>query len=141
VMESMQRGIPVVSSDSGGLMDAKGATGYVIGVNWIHGYQPVFDEHGMPKPIVPENDPGPWVAAIRKLVEEPGAFHAESASSRRAAEEFLGGLDAADLERYLTTLRPTTPATAPVPPHIEALSPEKRALLLQRLHQRGASRG
>ena len=50
VMENMLRGIPVVASDAGGLKEAKRGTGYVIPVRTIERYQPVFDEHGMPKP-------------------------------------------------------------------------------------------
>jgi glycosyltransferase involved in cell wall biosynthesis len=141
VMESMQRGIPVVSSDSGGLMEAKGPTRYVIPVRWIDTYQPVFDQHAMPKPVVPENDPEPWVAAIHRLIEDPAAYRSESEQSRDFAGRFIGGLTAGGLEQFLMHLHPAEATTLKaVPPHIEALSPEKRALLLQRLHQRGESR-
>ena len=141
VMEAMQRGIPVVSSDSGGLTEAKQGTGYVIPVHGIERYQPVFDEHAMPKPVVRENDPAPWVAAISDLLADRAVYDRESALSRAAAERFISRLSAGGLEQFLSTLRPSTARTAkPEPPSIEALSPEKRALLLQRLHQRGAAR-
>ncbi len=82
VMESMLRGIPVVASDSGGLVEAKHGTGYVIPVKTIERYQPVFDEHSMPRPVIRENDSGPWVAALRELLTDRTAYQRESAASR-----------------------------------------------------------
>lgn len=139
VMESLLRGIPVVASDSGGLKEAKQGTGYVIPVHTIERYQPVFDEHAMPKPVVIENDPAPWVAALTELLEDRDAYARESAASRTAAARFVSGLDAGELERFLLALKPVAAPNLSVsapPPTIETLSPEKRALLLQRLHQR-----
>jgi glycosyltransferase involved in cell wall biosynthesis len=134
VMENMLRGIPVVASDSGGLKEAKAGTRYVIPVNTIQRYQPVFDELGMPKPVVEENDPAPWFAALEELLTDRDAYERESASSRRAGLAFVASLDAGAMERYLTELRPAT--SAPARASIESLTPEKRALLLQRLHKR-----
>ena len=69
----------VVASDSGGLVEAKHGTGYVIPVKTIERYEPVFDEHSMPRPVIRENDSGPWVAALRELLTLPhltrGATH------------------------------------------------------------------
>jgi glycosyltransferase involved in cell wall biosynthesis len=47
-MEAMLRGLPVISSDSGGLAEAKRGTGFVIPVRPIERYEPVFDENHMP---------------------------------------------------------------------------------------------
>lgn len=134
VMENMLRGIPVVASDSGGLKEAKAGTRYVIPVKTIERYQPVFDELGMPKPVVVENDPAPWFAALEELLTHREAYQRESAASRRAALAFVAGLDAAAMERYLSELRPSVPGRERA--SIESLTPEKRALLLQRLHRR-----
>jgi glycosyltransferase involved in cell wall biosynthesis len=139
VMESMLRGIPVVSSDSGGLVEAKRGTGYVIPVKTIERYEPVFDEHAMPRPVVRENDPAPWVAALRQLLTDRAAYHSESAVSRAAAQRFTGTLDAADMERYLLAL-PARSDQRPAQATIESLSPEKRALLLERLRKRKAAK-
>jgi glycosyltransferase involved in cell wall biosynthesis len=148
VMESMLRGIPVVASDSGGLKEAKRGTGYVIPVHTIERFDPVFDEHAMPRPVVVENDAAPWVAAVRELLTDRAAYERESAASREAASRFVSALDAGDLERLLESLQPASPSDAARPragraaPPItmESLSPEKRALLLERLRKRQAGR-
>src|SRR6185369_5574378 len=126
VMEAMLRGIPVVSSDAGGLKESKAGTGYVIPVRTIEKYQPVFDEHAMPKPVVQPNDVGPWMAAIEELSGNREEYARESAASRAAAERFVSGLDAAEMERYLLGLKPAATGR-PDPVTIESLSPEKRA--------------
>ena len=139
VMESMLRGIPVVSSDSGGLVEAKHGTGYVIPVHTIERYEPVFDEHAMPRPVIRENDATPWVNALRELLGDRAAYQRESRASRAAAERFVAGLDAAALERYLSSLTPRTGSQGGAAT-IESLTPEKRALLLERLRKRKAEK-
>jgi hypothetical protein len=94
----------------------------------------VFDELGMPKPIVPENDPAPWFTALEELLTDRSAYEKESAASRQAALAFVAALDPAVMERYLAELRPAEPARERT--SVESLTPEKRALLLQRLHKR-----
>lgn len=138
VMENMLRGIPVIASDSGGLKEAKFGTGYVIPVRTIERYQPVFDEHGMPKPVVHENEVAPWLAALNELLTDSEAYRRESEASREAALRFVARLDAGDLARYLETLRPRPQTAAPAHATIESLTPEKRALLLDRLRKRKA---
>ena len=136
VMENMLRGIPVISSDSGGLKEAKRGTGYVVPVRTIEQYQPVFDELGMPKAVVLENDPAPWLAALHELLHDRAAYERESAVSRERALEFVAGLDAGEMERYLTALRPGPLDARAEHPSIESLSPERRALLLERVRRR-----
>jgi glycosyltransferase involved in cell wall biosynthesis len=149
VMEAMLRGIPVVASDASGLREAKKGTGYLIPVNPIERYQPVFDELGMPKPVAPEINPKPWVAALTELLTDRAAYERESRLSREAAHAFIQSLDAGDMESYLKSLgrasasaggqeqaarEPVAHAT------IESLTSEKRALLLQRLRKRKMAR-
>ena len=138
VMENMLRGIPVIASDSGGLKEAKSGTGYVIPVRTVESYQPVFDEHGMPKPVIHEADVTPWLAAIRELILDRGAYQRESAASRQAALRFIAQLDAGEMERYLLNLRPKTLESLPPKPTVESLTPERRALLLEMVRRRKA---
>lgn len=106
VMEAMLRGIPVISSDSGGLKEAKEGTGYVIPVREITEYENVFDEHGMPRPVVPPQDPTPWLEAVESLAGDEEAYRRESEASRAAAERFVASVDPSALERYLASLAP-----------------------------------
>ncbi len=133
VMESMLRGIPVVASDSGGLVEAKRGTGLRdSGARPSSATRRCSTSCAMPLPVVPENDAAPWVAALGDCSRIARTYERESAASRAAAPRFVAGLDAADLERYLAAWsrarrRRRTAAT------MESLSPEKRALLLERL--------
>jgi glycosyltransferase involved in cell wall biosynthesis len=135
VMEAMLRGIPVVASNSGGLEEAKQGTGYVIPIQTIERYEAVFDEHSLPKPVLSENDVAPWVAALRELLTSRGAYEKESAASRLAAGRFVSVLDAGEMEEFLVSLRPGAAASVERAT-IESLSPERRALLLERLRKR-----
>jgi hypothetical protein len=138
VMEAMLRGIPVVAGDSGGLREAKAGTGFLIPIRGIERYEPVFDQHGMPRPVTPENHPGPWLEAVSSLLSDRAVYERESAASRDAAHGFVAGLDPDALERFLGAIRPVQgPIEAPT---IESLSPQKRALLLQRLRRRKMAR-
>jgi glycosyltransferase involved in cell wall biosynthesis len=138
VMEALLRGIPVVASDLGGLREAKQGTGYLIPVAGIERYLPVFDEHGMPEPMTPRNDAGPWAAAIEELLSDSAAYGRESAASWEAAHRFVSTLDGGEMERFLLSLGTRTPPLAPPEAAtIESLSPGRRALLLQRLRRRG----
>jgi surfactin synthase thioesterase subunit/glycosyltransferase involved in cell wall biosynthesis len=106
VMETMLRGIPVVASDSGGLKEAKQGTGYVLPVRTIERYEAAFDEHAMPKPVLPVNDVEPWVTALDELLTDREAYNRESSASRHAAQRFVQSLDPAAFEQYLANLRP-----------------------------------
>jgi glycosyltransferase involved in cell wall biosynthesis len=134
VMEAMLRGLPVISSDSGGLVEAKRGSGFVIPVRPIERYLAQFDETHMPKPVIPEQDIEPWAQALTTLLSVPAAYEEESRRSFAAAVSFVERLRAADFEDLLHSLtHAESPAAGPA---LERLSPEKRALLLRRLRRR-----
>ena len=137
VMEAMLYGIPTVASDAGGLVEAKMGTGFVIPVRQIERYEAIFDDRSMPIPAIQPQAIEPWVEAVRTLLSERSVYEAESAASRKAAQAFVEQLHAGQLEQLLQSLHPQ-PRQAQPERHLsmESLSPEKRALLLQRLRKR-----
>jgi surfactin synthase thioesterase subunit/glycosyltransferase involved in cell wall biosynthesis len=118
VMEAMLRGVPVIASNSGGLMEAKEGTGYVIPVRPVERYLPEFDETHMPIPVRAEQDLAPWEAALRELLTDSRAYDQEVKRSLTRATTFVSGLNAADFEDLL----------------VRNLQPALRILLAQNSH-------
>jgi hypothetical protein len=81
------------------------------------------------------------VEAVARLLSERAVYERESAASRAAAHGFVAGVDPDALERFLASLGASPPAQAHIEtPTMESLSPDKRALLLQRLRKRKMAR-
>lgn len=137
VVEAMLRGIPAVASDAGGLVEAKLGTRFVIPVRPIERYEAVFDDQGLPRAVLPEQDLAPWVQALEALLSDPDLHARESDAARNAAAQFVSAVRPARLEEFLLALEPAAPAASADDP-LARLSPEKRALLLQRLRARSA---
>jgi glycosyltransferase involved in cell wall biosynthesis len=134
-MEAMLRGLPVIASDSGGLVEAKAGTGFVIPVRPIERFEPVFDETHMPKPVDVPQDIEPWAKALNLLLADLQAYEAEAERSRESAIGFVSKLRAGDFEDYLLQLQPAS--GSPPPEAARNLSAAQRALLLKRLRERG----
>jgi len=137
VMEAMLHGIPVISSDTGGLVEAKLGTPFVAPSPPIERFEPVFDEHALPKPVIGPVDLDLWAHALHALLTDRALYNQVSTASRDAALRFVAGLDAQRMRNYLESLTPGE--TAPVPPSLADLSPDKRALLLQKIRGRRAA--
>lgn len=133
-MEAMLRALPVLSSDVGGLVDAKRGTGYVAPVSPIRQWQREFDETHMPVAVVPQQDIEPWSDRLRVLIEDEKEYWRESAASRNAALEFVSRLDAADFERLLFSLEPVSKANPPE--GAKRLGPREIELLKEQLRKR-----
>mgnify|MGYP001091473134 CR=1 FL=1 len=138
-MEAMLCGVPVLASDSGGLLEAMEGTGGVVPVRPIARYEPDYDEHGLPRPVFAPTDIGPWEQALARLLHDREAYEQAADTARRRAERFVSGIDPDEMERFLTGLKPSEIRDAkPARPGVETLSPRQRALLLERLKQRRA---
>jgi glycosyltransferase involved in cell wall biosynthesis len=135
-MEAMLRGLPVIASDSGGLEEAKRGTGYVVPVRPIARYERVFDDTGMPRAVVPEQEIAPWAAAMQRLLSDEAEYWAEAGRSRAAALEFVSRLDAGDFEKYLQQLHRATPDARALTARLGKLDPQQRARLLEQVRAR-----
>jgi glycosyltransferase involved in cell wall biosynthesis len=132
-MEAMLCGLPVIASDSGGLVEAKRGTGYVVPVCPITRYCDEFDDRHMPVPESVPQDLEPWASAVESLLN-PENWSEESKRSLAAARQFTGNLAADQLERYLLELKPA--AAVGGGSSFSKLSPAQRAVLLEKIRQR-----
>ena len=137
VVEAMLRGIPVVASNAGGLVEAKLGTDFVIPVRPIERYEAAFDDQGLPRAVLPQQDLAPWSAALRALLGDQALYQHAAAAARDAATKFVSGLRPDLLEEFLLALAPGRPVMRSEDA-LARLSPEKRTLLLQRLRARDA---
>ncbi|MGA4987033.1 glycosyltransferase family 4 protein [Nonomuraea bangladeshensis] len=131
-VEAMLRGVPVLAADVGGLAEAKRGVPYLLPVAPIERYE-AAPGHARPVPVVPAQDLTPWLAALRRLMDDP-AHHATLAErSADAARAFVRGLDPDALETYLTALSPATGK--------ERQDPHRRAALARLAAARAAAKG
>ena len=155
--EAMLRGIPVLASDHGGLRDAKLGVDYLLPIRPIAKYEARYDDRHYPIPVIPEQDVGPWVEALQRLLLDPEHYARLSRASRDAALAFVAGLESEPFESFLRDLSSAAnsagvqEARASSGPsdqagdgseksrelrdRIASLSPERRALLAMRLRK------
>jgi surfactin synthase thioesterase subunit/glycosyltransferase involved in cell wall biosynthesis len=135
VVEAMTRGVPVISSNAGGIPEAHLGVDYMIPVNVITRYKPSLDPNMVPVPEVPPQDIDPWKQALERLVSDRSHWEDISRQSRDAALNYAANLNVGPFEAYLKDLlqRPRK-----APPAAQ-LSEEKRKLLALRLKQKSGA--
>lgn len=99
LIEAHLRGIPVISSNAGALPESMLGLDCIITVNPIQGER---DEDG--SYIVPDQDIGPWVKAVNKLMNNRCEYENLSNKVRMTTEQWLKNLDETAIEKWLMTL-------------------------------------
>lgn len=139
VLEAMLRGVPVIASDVGGLMEAKLGVPYLLPVNPITHYQSALDENMVPVANVPPQDIRPWLSVLNRLTSDRAHWEEIAAQSRAAALQYASSLSIRPFESYLQELlqRPRRQTAADAAPQF---SEEKRRLFALRLKSRATSK-
>lgn len=146
-VEAMLRGVPVATSNVGGLPEAMMGVDYLLPVRPIEHYQRRVDDQMVPVAEVPEQDIEPWRRALREITTGPGRYQQLSRQARQVALDYAAHLGVGPFADYLarivaaepnplrTRWQPEEPATR-LDSKAAGLTPEKRALLALRLKKK-----
>ena len=131
VVEAMLRGIPVLASACGGLVEAKLGVDYLLPIRPIERYLEQPDEKGLPVPVVPPQDIAPWLEALDRLCSSREHYCEVSAASRDAALNYVSGLGTRHIEAVLESraARPHLAVPGQSPDARSDLSQERLELL------------
>src|SRR5579863_10285259 len=140
VIESLLHGVPVLASDVGGLGEAMMGVPHLLPVRPIVKYGAKLDENMVPSAEVPNQDIGPWLRTLTRLVSSREHWEELAARGREAALAYAASLDVEPFERLLAAAL-EAPAKRESAPRIEAhaLSGDKRKLLALRLKSKHAA--
>lgn len=137
VVEAMERGVPVIASNTGGIPEAKMGVPYVLPVNPILHYEKRLDEQMVPIADVPAQEIGPWRDALERVWTDAAHWREIAEASRSAALEYRVRCTVEPFERALLAMPPGSGETAARGRGAAAeLSGDKKKLLALLLRKR-----
>lgn len=98
--EAQLRGIPVIASNVGGLVEAKRYVAPLIDVNAVKG--DVRDADG--RYIIPEQDIKPWMSELDSLLTNKDKYEAVSHMAYYTTRQWIRDFDVRAMEKYLLTV-------------------------------------
>ena len=157
--DAMLRGIPVLASNFGGLVEAKLGTDYLLPVNPITRFEEQLEDNLLPSPVIPTQDVNPWREALTSLLTQRELYEQQARLASTASLQFVSRLSVTPFEELLlrlNTQQPSEQARAQARPNARAsgtanltntqtgnvadLTPEQKALLILRLRKKNAER-
>lgn len=105
IIEAMLRGIPVISSNVGGIPEINLETGFLIPVQPIKEVTYAFNQNQTLIPIVSKQDIDPWYNTLLKLLSDRSLYYQQSRLLRHKSHQFIFEIDIKPLEYFLQSLK------------------------------------
>jgi glycosyltransferase involved in cell wall biosynthesis len=155
VLEGMLRGIPVLTSNVGGMAEVKLGTEFVLPVQAIEQFTTRLDGNMLPEAVIPPQDIAPWREALTTLLSDRRRYESHARIAKEKALQYVGKISTAPLEELLAApedraARNVAPGKLNIPKAAEmpasaslerfkVLSSAQQALLMRRLKQKTVS--
>ncbi len=101
IIEAMLRGIPVISSNVGGIEEINLGTGFMLPVKPIERVTQNFNQNQTIIPLVPNQDIQPWYDAVVQLLSNRELYYQQSNLVRNAANQFVSQIKIENFEYFL----------------------------------------
>jgi len=101
IIEAMLRGIPVISSNVGGIEEINLGTGFMLPVKPIERVAHSLNKNKTIIPLVPEQKISPWYNALFQLISNKELYYQQSSLVRSAANKFVSQIKIEAFEDFL----------------------------------------
>lgn len=104
ITEAMLRGIPVISSNVGGIEEVNLGTGFMLPVQPIEQVTDSFNQNKTIIPLVSKQKNQPWYNALLQLLSNRELYYKQSNLVRSAANQFVSKIEIEDFEDFLMSI-------------------------------------
>jgi glycosyltransferase involved in cell wall biosynthesis len=101
IIEAMLRGIPVISSNVGGIEEVNLGTGFMVAVKPIERVTHSFNQNKTIIPLVPDQEIKPWYDAVLQLLSNRELYYQQSNLVRSASYQFVSQIKIESFEDFL----------------------------------------